>query len=36
MSSVVMMLGSDTVSLWNPSNPAFYTRNRASSGEYTA
>ena len=29
MSSVVMMLGSDTVSLWNPSNPAFYARNRA-------
>ena len=28
MSSVVM-LGSDTVSLWNPSNPAFYARNRA-------
>ena len=29
MSSVVMMLGSNTVSLWNPSNPAFYARNRA-------
>ena len=29
MSSVVTMLGSDTVSLWNPSNPAFYARNRA-------
>jgi hypothetical protein len=28
MSSVVMMPGSDTVSLWNPSNPAFYARNR--------
>ncbi|OEL25060.1 Cysteine-rich receptor-like protein kinase 10 [Dichanthelium oligosanthes] len=42
MSSVVMMLGSDTVSLLNPSSPAFYGRNRASptsstsSGEYTA
>ncbi|CAN6219103.1 unnamed protein product [Urochloa humidicola] len=42
MSSVVMMLGSDTVSLRNPSNPAFYGRNRTSptsstsSDEYTA
>ncbi|RCV13387.1 hypothetical protein SETIT_2G342100v2 [Setaria italica] len=42
MSSVVMMLGSDTVSLRNPSSPAFYGRNRisptssTSSGEYTA
>jgi serine/threonine protein kinase len=42
MSSVVMMLGSDTVSLRNPSSPGFYGRNRASatcstsSGEYTA
>lgn len=33
MSSVVMMLGSDTISLRAPSKPAFYARKgRASSG----
>uniref|UniRef100_A0A0A8Z841 S-locus receptor kinase C-terminal domain-containing protein n=1 Tax=Arundo donax TaxID=35708 RepID=A0A0A8Z841_ARUDO len=42
MSSVVMMLGSDTVSLRAPSKPEFYGRNRAfansstSSGEPTS
>ncbi|CAN6205641.1 unnamed protein product [Urochloa humidicola] len=36
MSSVVMMLGGDTVSLRNPSNPAFYGRNRSSATSSTS
>ncbi|KAG8080249.1 hypothetical protein GUJ93_ZPchr0007g3803 [Zizania palustris] len=32
MSSVVMMLGSDTISLRAPSRPAFYTRNGGGGG----